>query len=96
MKEIGLGSSWVVLEEDVLSLEKGPGVVRDLYLVSLAENLGWLPEEADLRRRTGRRRFTLIRRFVSFNDFSKSLRIVPSDTGQGRCDKSEPPRPDLS
>lgn len=34
VKELGLGASWIVLEDDLMSLEKGPGVIRDLYLVS--------------------------------------------------------------
>ena len=34
VKELGLGASWIVLEDDLMSLEKEPGVIRDLYLVS--------------------------------------------------------------
>ena len=33
VKELGLGSSWIVLEDDLMSLERGPGVIRDLFLV---------------------------------------------------------------
>jgi len=34
VKELGLGASWIVLEDDLISLEKDPGVIRDIYLVS--------------------------------------------------------------
>jgi hypothetical protein len=39
VKELGLGASWIVLEDDLMSLEKEPGVIRDLYLVSLGANI---------------------------------------------------------
>jgi hypothetical protein len=35
IKELGLGASWIVLEDDLISLEKDPGVIRDIWLVSL-------------------------------------------------------------
>jgi hypothetical protein len=34
VKELGLGASWIVLEDDLISLEKDPGVIRDIWLVS--------------------------------------------------------------
>ena len=33
VKELGLGASWIVLEDDLISLEKDPGVIRDIWLV---------------------------------------------------------------
>lgn len=41
MKELGLGASWIVLEDDLMSLEKEPGVIRDLYLVSSWSTYLW-------------------------------------------------------
>ncbi|KAG7544250.1 hypothetical protein FFLO_03363 [Filobasidium floriforme] len=32
VKELGLGASWIVLEDDLMSLEKEPSVIKDLYL----------------------------------------------------------------
>jgi hypothetical protein len=40
VKELGLGSSWIVLEDDLISLEKESGVIRDLWLASLFNRIG--------------------------------------------------------
>lgn len=83
MKELGLGTSWIVLEDDLMSLEKEPGVIRDLYLVSLGAGVSEVCYTDEIRwDDLERRRHAFIRRFDGIDDVSTGVRVVPQDVGQ--------------